>query len=76
MWEAASFHRAFFRSSGATYGLLRRLPRGRAVDPGECVADEIMAAGVLQLGAYASLIRPLVSGVGASDASPFACGSV
>lgn len=61
---------------GSVYVSVRRLPPRRAVHLGLGSCDEVFAAGVLQLGAVSHFRRPLVEGIGASDASPFACGVV
>lgn len=70
------FLRPLFSSLGRIYGVVRRLPPQRGFPLPAEAADEVFATGVLQLVAFAQMRRPLVSGVGASDASPFACGAV
>lgn len=57
------------------YGLVGRRPPRQRVPLLASAADGVFAAGLLQLVAIAQLGRSLVSGVGASDASPFASGA-
>ena len=70
------FRRDLFCACGQVYSYFKRLPARRKVVPPPDIADEIIAAAFLQLGAVSDLRMPLLPAVAASDASLFAGGAV